>query len=219
MRATASSSSDRTAPSGTTAAAVAGWTALALGVAALVAWGAMLGTGWSPFATDDASLERDLRRAWLLMGGHAGGVTPGELTDDPARLERARTILDDALARAPRNPRAHLYSGLHHLAAGDLDRAREAVDKSRDLDPSSVQTHLVLGVLHTRAKDYAAAEAVLRDAVELDPDSVSAWNNLGQLLWIMGREEESLEAYREKLAAEKRLGISPGATPRASSLD
>lgn len=203
---------DRSSTSRT--AAMAGWTTLALGVLALVIWGAMLETGWSPFEGDadadpSSPTERDLRRAWLLMGGHAGGVTLGELTEDPARLERARTILDDVLERAPRDPRAHLYSGLHHLAQGDLDRAREAVDHSRDLDPSSLQTHLVLGVLHTRAKDYAAAEAVLRDAVELDPDSVSAWNNLGQLLWIMGREDESIAAYREKLAAEKRLGISP----------
>jgi tetratricopeptide (TPR) repeat protein len=42
----------------------------------------------------------------------------------------------------------------------------------------------------------------LCQAVELQPDFVGAWNNLGTVLFHLGRPEEALAAYRRALALD-----------------
>ncbi|MDA8021146.1 MAG: tetratricopeptide repeat protein [Thermoanaerobaculia bacterium] len=205
-----------------------GWGALALGISGLVLYGISMGTGWSPSdplglraETSDPDpalyqrvLDQALDEAWVLLGGHGGGVLFTELTRDAERLERAGQLIDGVLASRPRDVRAHVLQGLQHLASGREDEALRSVEHSLELGGGH-QSLLVLGTLHTHLGELEQAEAVFRRAVEEYPRSISAWNNLGRVLSQLGRQDEAEAAFLSK--EELELGQRASAAAPATS--
>jgi len=55
----------------------------------------------------------------------------------------------------------------------------------------------------------AAAVATLREAVRLRPDYADAWYNLGNTLFLMGRGEESRQAFERAEQIEAQRAAAP----------
>src|SRR6266496_1295314 len=103
---------------------------------------------------------------------------------DARQFERARPLLEAALAEDPGDARAASYLGRLLLAANDLDRAIESLEKSVALEESNAQYHLWLGraygqrAIHASVlKQPALARKVKKEfesASRLDPDNLEA---------------------------------------------
>lgn len=193
--------------------AVTGWIALVLGLLALGLYGVSVETGWRPWALQqigqqtepqaagDGAYDEALNEAWRLLGGHLGGVRFDELTGDAARLEQAGERIDRVLAADPDNARALMLRGLQRSAEGRGEDAVVSVRRSVEVG-GGLQSMLVLGALHADLGRTAESVEVLQEAVRVYPDSLAAWNNLGQALWLDGRQAEAEAAYRRKLEIE-----------------
>lgn len=198
-------------PDAPRALAVTGWILLTFGLFAVVLYGVSVETGWAPWefaleapvrsaAADDA-YDETLNEAWRLLGGHLGGVRFEELTEDPERLAQAGERIDRVLTGDPDHPRALMLRGLQRSAEGRDDDAVASVRRSIEAG-GGLQTMLVLGALHADLGHTGDSVEVLQEAVRVYPDSVAAWNNLGQALWLDGRQEEAKAAYRRMLEIE-----------------
>jgi tetratricopeptide (TPR) repeat protein len=83
---------------------------------------------------------------------------------------------------------------------GELDRPEEALDaleRARALDPFGVQVINNIGVVTRELGRLAESEAALRDVVALSPDFVFGHYNLGHTLFLAGRFDAAVDAYRE----------------------
>lgn len=214
-------------------AAASAWGALALGILVIVLYGVSVATPWSasdplgqhaeaPPGPDPAlfqqALNRALDQAWEVLGGHGGNVLFSELTHDRDRLARAGQLIDGVLASRPNDSRAHMLQGLRLLASGDEDGALRSVERSLETGGGH-QSLLVLGTLHTHVGDLDQAEAVFRRGVEEYPNSPAVWNNLGQVLWQLGRQDEAEAAYRRKLELEEGPKMEPTSAETPAAAD
>lgn len=188
-----------------------GWLGLSLLVLALLLYG-LIAEGivdWPGESRAQATtIDPELVLARSLLVPPARTVFTGDqLTREPALLIRAGSLIERALERSPEDPQAYALRSLLHLAEGDLERAEADIRRSLSLggDPTGDDTaataeRLILwGTIQSRRGDYDGAEASFRQVTELEPSNYLAWHNLGQTLHLLGREEESLEAYRRKL--------------------
>ena len=204
----------------TPVAAVFGWISLTLGVLAVVLYGA-----WphvvpsSPAAASvveiDVETAHQLQRAAALLG--AGGRL-GEMSADPAQLQQAEQIIETLLEQLPQLGETHRLKGLLELTRGNGPAARQSFERCLELDATNLPAFLALGASYAEDEDHAAAESVFRRALELHPESVAALNNLGQTLWLLGRQDEAMEVYRRKIAIQQRaLGAGADAAETISS--
>ncbi len=82
------------------------------------------------------------------------------------------------------------------------ERAFVAVEKARAIDPGLARIYVVKGsLLWTRARRFPHADAIdeFRRALEIDPDNVEALNELGRVLFHIGRLDESVTALERSL--------------------
>ena len=186
------------------AAQLALWLLLALLIVSVSVFGILSVT---PHDEPSAELSLDaaaqLDRVWHLLGA-AQAKRVGDLTADADRLAEARILLDTAEAEAPNHYKTRFYRGLERLASGDNLAARRSLEEAAKLsEPEErLPVFLTLSAVLTDLKDYAAAEIVLRQALDIAPNSPAVWANLGQVLWLLGDKEASVEAYKKKLALE-----------------
>jgi tetratricopeptide (TPR) repeat protein len=78
---------------------------------------------------------------------------------------------------------------------GDLRGAVATLNALLEDAPETAAAHHRLGLLHAELGDIDAAIGHLLRAVMHDPQPALGWGNLGMLLKIQGRFEESLQAY------------------------
>lgn len=146
-----------------------------------------------------------LDRTWHLLGA-ADAERVEDLTENTAYLTEARTLLDDLEHQIPDHRRVLFYRGLERLVSKDLSASKGALEKavraSANTESETLPLLLTLSAVLTDLKDYAGAERALRQALDIAPDSPSVWGNLGQVLWLLDRKDESLAAYRKKLELE-----------------
>ncbi|MEM6793730.1 MAG: tetratricopeptide repeat protein [Acidobacteriota bacterium] len=187
------------------------WVALALGILAVVGFG--LWTELAPPPSPELSAESaaNLNRVVGLLGG--SGITAGQLSDDPARLERAGDLLRQELAKNPESAEVHRLLGLHAMAAGEAPRALESLERSEALAPRRLDTLLATAAAHAELEDLEAAEKVLRTAAEIYPRAPAVLHNLGQIVWLRGREAEAVEIYERKIELVRaRTTVGPEGT-------
>src|SRR5450432_2401827 len=73
----------------------------------------------------------------------------------------------------------HVINDVTDDQPSDLSRAEDAIQKN----------------------DFAAAEALLKKALASDPKNYQAWFDLGFVYNRLGREADSIHAYRQSVAA------------------
>ncbi|MCL5068601.1 MAG: tetratricopeptide repeat protein [Thaumarchaeota archaeon] len=146
----------------------------------------------------DGAISRDdnFARAYASLAYAWMGLTNfEEFTID---TEKARTAAQRALELEPDWAESHAAMASVYIL---LDRFGEALVEARkagELNPNLADVQNSLGVIHTAMGELEQAVAAFTRATDLDPLSFMARFNLAQILFLSGREDDSLAAS-EKL--------------------
>ena len=126
---------------------------------------------------------------------------------DPARVEAAVTLFQEALAVDPSYARAHAGLGealwrRYTLAsdASDVTRALEACRMAVALEEGSVEGHVCLGTLYNGTGHPEKAAEAFERAKSLDPTSDEAYRGLAGALVATGHPTLAEKAYQEAIA-------------------
>ena len=134
-----------------------------------------------------ASANRKLKQAQeLLQGGNATG---------------ARSLCEEVLRRAPRNPEALCLLGIAQLAAGDAERALPLLEQAASIQPGYGLALEHLGLANLMLGRFAAAERSLRNAAALPAAPPTVHMRLGVSLLRQNRGAEALAALRAAVQA------------------
>jgi len=119
-----------------------------------------------------------------------------ERTPDSAKL--AVTLLDQAIKRIPKDPRAYALRGeahlvLEHWAACASDLAFVDANAPPGTSPDRERQMIELGVCQGRAGQLADAERTLAHAVATTPRG-DQWMRLGEVRIALGKLDEAIDA-------------------------
>ena len=97
---------------------------------------------------------------------------------------------------------------LQRIALGEaLPQMRAAAERAAALDPDAAITLHALGNVARGEHRYADAERLYRRAIEVDPTYADVREDLSELLFGVGRDEDSLAAARELVGMEPLVEI------------
>jgi len=102
-----------------------------------------------------------------------------------------------------------LYTGLggestdSAVWARSFAAAEAAARRALELDPRNASARVALGGVYRDRWEWEAGERELLRALELDPDNEEAHTQYAELLWGMGRLDESLRESRRALALDR----------------
>ena len=130
---------------------------------------------------------------------------------DPAKLETARTHLEQALELDPDYPLALV--GLSRVEAQyhrNLDpspqrlaKAERLAQRALELEPRLAEAHVALGQVLGNRYEYAQAAERFRQAIQLEPENPYAWDLLS---WALAyRQPPDLQGAEE--AARRAIGL------------
>ena len=120
------------------------------------------------------------------------------------RSEQARGLLEEAIARDPRNKEAHRLLGLVHALAGRGREATGAYEEALRLPPHEndrVARSALAGV-YLRTGAPARAVKQLELVLASDADDEAMWFNLGVARRMLGDERGAREAWERTLALD-----------------
>ena len=92
-----------------------------------------------------------------------------------------------------------LAYGVRQHREGDLDRAEVIYEAVLQRHPERTDILNWLGILKHQRGDLEQALALMRQVVERSPDADGAWNNIGNVLLELDRDEEAAEAFTRSL--------------------
>jgi tetratricopeptide (TPR) repeat protein len=87
--------------------------------------------------------------------------------------------------------------------ANSLESAVRAARRALALDPRNASARIALGSVHRDRWEWAEAERELLEALRLDPDNGEAHLQYSEVLWGMGRLDESLRETGRALALDR----------------
>ncbi len=90
-------------------------------------------------------------------------------------------------------------------ARSQLQRARHLAERAIEQAPEAAATHKALGLVASAEGRFDAALAAYRHALELDPDAWGPMINIGDVLGILGRDDEALPWFERAYEAMARV--------------
>src|SRR6185437_12386778 len=120
---------------------------------------------------------------------HLLGIIVGATNQPQDSLE----LFDAAIAESPKFASAHANRGVALLALGRQDEALASYRTALEIDPGHVHGNYALANLLDALGDQPGAEACLRKVLAAAPNYVEARSNLGRILRMQGRLQESQE--------------------------
>ena len=125
----------------------------------------------------------------------------------------AKTILQQAIAKDPRNVQGHFQLGHAYVKLKEYPKALDAYAKAAEIDPKFVDAFFNMGYVFAVRKEYAKAEQMYAKVVTQSPMYVDeALFNLGMVQEKQGKRKESVQNI------EKALSINPGNEPARKAL-
>jgi adenylate cyclase len=122
---------------------------------------------------------------------------------------RARRMIEEAIAMCPENPIGYLYLGWvyhHDYVLGNTASPRETLEKSIELakkglamDDSIATGHSLLGQIYTLQKDHDRAIAEGERGLALNPGGAFSLLNYAGSLNIAGRAEEAIPLFQKAI--------------------
>jgi tetratricopeptide (TPR) repeat protein len=113
--------------------------------------------------------------------------------------EKAKKVLDEYVAKEPKNPLLWETAGRVHLAMRQPAEAETAFLKAIELAPDFTQPYYQLGVLYIAQKKLPEADAKLSKVIEKNEKNVGAHTLLGVVRNSMGKIDEANKEYRRAL--------------------
>jgi Flp pilus assembly protein TadD len=123
------------------------------------------------------------------------------------RLEEARQVLEDALARLGPKPRLLLEKGKVELGLGRADLAVQTLQTAVQVAPTEWEPPATLAIALDRLGRYDEAAVQYRAAIDHFPDNPDVLNNYGLSRALAGHIDEGLSMLRKAV-------VMPGASPR-----
>jgi tetratricopeptide (TPR) repeat protein len=130
-------------------------------------------------------LQNSLRKAYAA---HQAG-----------RLDEARSLYRDVLARSPRHADANNLMGLLCIQAGEPVRAMRHIRRALDAEPGNAQSHYNLGIAFKDQERWPEAADAFAQAVQLDEDNSDYQASLGNALRLAGRPGEAVQVLERGL--------------------
>jgi len=120
------------------------------------------------FAEGRFGAARELLERWIEKGGEdlAVRLTLANLYGVLRQPDEARSSYAAALALEPLSAEAHLFYGIHLLAAGEHEPAALELSRALFLDPDMVLAHYYLGRCREGQRDLPRARLAYRNALE-----------------------------------------------------
>lgn len=115
------------------------------------------------------------------------------------RFDEMEALLRQLMALSPQE--AHAYNALGYSLADRnirLDEALQLIEKAVQLAPQDAYIQDSLGWVKFRRGEKAEALAILKAAYKAKPDAEIA-AHLGEVLWVMGQQQEAGTLWREGL--------------------
>ena len=118
----------------------------------------------------------------------------------------AHRVIDDVLAKAPKNVPALLVKARFLADERKIDEALTQARAAAAAEPSSVQAHYLLGILYRAKHDANAAMKSFNEVLRLNPRAVAAQVQLSQLNLARGARQPALQLAQD---ASKALPRNP----------
>jgi len=128
------------------------------------------------------------------------------------QTDKARKVLDEYVAKEPKNPLVWETAGRFHLAMREPAEAESAFLKAIELAPDYTQPYYQLGVMYITQKKLPEAEAKFVKVIEKNDKNVGAHTLLGVVLNSLGKIDEANKQYR------RAMELSPKNTLAANNL-
>jgi tetratricopeptide (TPR) repeat protein len=131
------------------------------------------------------------------------------------RKEVAHQIVDEVLAKEPKNPQLLLLKGRLLFAERKLDEALMRVKQATEAGPRLVQAHYVLGQIHAAKNDLAEATKAFNDVLKLNPRAAAAQVQISRLHLTRGGSEAAVQFAEEAVknqprSAQAHLALAKG---------
>ena len=143
---------------------------------------------------DPAALDA-FRRCQELSPGH--WLSLGRLVDllvADGQVDRAETLLHEAIAAKPDRPEAHARLGVLLLGEERLEESAASLRRVIALAPDNIDAFSNLGAVAYRREHWDEAEAMFLRAVAIEPDAVS-YQNLGTVYFYQHRLADAGRMY------------------------
>ena len=115
------------------------------------------------------------------------------------QADKAKQVLNEYVAKEPKNPLLWEMAGRFHLAMREPVEAESAFLKAIELAPDFTQPYYELGVLYISQKKLPEAEAKFRKVIEKNEKNAGAHTLLGVVLNSLGKIDEANKEYRRTL--------------------
>lgn len=112
---------------------------------------------------------------------------------------KAKKVLDETVAKEPKNPLLWDMVGRFQMASGKPAEAEAAFLKSIELAPEFTAPYYQLGVIYASQKKFPEAEKRLAKVIEQNDKNVGAHTLLGMVLNSQGKLDAANKEYRKVL--------------------
>jgi len=124
------------------------------------------------------------------------------LNEAAGRTEERLAALQQAAELTPANAQASFDLGLAYLSVGRNDDARRALQRAINLRPGFWLGHSWLAYSYYLDGEYDAAANEFRQAIACAPENPKVYNNLGGVLYGLGRVDEARELFEKSIEVE-----------------
>lgn len=124
-------------------------------------------------------------------------LTMARLQERRGQTQQAVQLYEAELQKQPNNANIHHRLGVLAARTGQWDKADSHFRAATELDPNNSQLLCDCGYALYLQHQLVDAESCLRSAVALNPNNKAAHNNLGIVLGVQAKYDESLTAFRQ----------------------
>lgn len=154
--------------------------------------------------------ETSLRKAIdIHPGDYRSYKALGKFLFQSGRFPEAAEQYQYVVALDPTNMTGFDNLGAAYMLMGDFAAAAPAYQKAIDIEPTK-SAYSNLGLMQYYLGNLDAAIESHTNAVDLQPNDYLSRSNLGDALWIAGREDEALSEFgKAESLAENALRVNP----------
>ena len=103
--------------------------------------------------------------------------------------------LSRSLQLNDKDPQAHKILGLVSTFVGRYDLAEAELQAAVQLEPNSAEIHYFLGRIYYTRQVFPMARTEFQAAIQLNPGYMKAYNNLGLVMEVLGKNDEAVQDY------------------------